>query len=480
MKIIKVVALSAAILALAVSCASRPAKSAPDATPQAATPAAAPQPAVAAAPSAAQPAAPASVVDLAQYASASKACYAVLEKAAALAAQGKWKSAVAAIDEFDMDSEDPFALALKTSLLLKGAVGNDADRSFAVVDLEPGQDLDALRQAGGEYALVAFDPPALAAAQSSKGVAAPPILSITLGDYYYDALVNFQDQWEISPYEIAGKVADHYKAGFGGGLYIPASLRKQTEVLSVLEFYEEAVPVYQKLLALEPKDPLSHYGYALVLQKLNKPAEMLVELDRAIEDYGDSEDRLGVVALASKTASELGDAAKAEAYLAKTDKELAGKSLAGMLRHFVAVSLGNRAAAEAAAGKLVDEYGTDAAVVRDMIVIWYQAGQAADARSFLEKRIPMGGKSLAVANLEFYLAVLLMQDDMPEADRAAAKIALDDAEKRMKEALPPEDPIFASIASVREALTPPAPVEGTGGAEGSPKQESAPASTGAK
>jgi hypothetical protein len=473
MKILPVIALSAAALVLAASCASAPPKATEPVAPAAAAPAvAAPAPA-APAPAAPVAASPAAVVDLQPYKSASKDCYAALEKADALAAQGKWKSAVAVIDAFDKDSADPFALAMKTSLLIMGAVGNDVDRAFAVVDLEPGQDLDTLRQSEQQYDLVEFNPPALAAAQSAKGVAAPPVLSLGLGDYYYDVLTNFQDAWEISPFEIAVNAAEQYKIAFAGGLYTLASLKKQAELYSGLEKFDEVEPVYKKIIELDPKDPVTHYGYAIALQKLEKPAEMMAELDLAIAGYGDSQERLGIVALASKTAYEQGDKARSEAYLAKTDKELAGTALAGMLRHFVAVGVGNKEAAAAAAGKLFDEYGKDNGTMRDMIVIWYQAGAGADAVAFIDTRLAKGGESLAIANLQFYKAVLLLQEEMSDDQRATATAALDDAEKRMKAALPAEDPIFASIASVREALTPPpaptadpqAPAAGSAGAK---------------
>jgi hypothetical protein len=472
MRIIHVIALSAAVLALAASCASSPKKGteAPVADAAAASASAAAPVEQSAAPDQQAPIS-SLVVDLGPYQSASAACRAALERADALASEGKWKSAIAAIDAFDKDSADPFALALKTKLLLAGAVGNDSDRSFAVVDLEPGQDLDSLRQSGEEYELAAFDPAALAAAQSAKGIAAPAILSLTLGDYYYDVLSNFQDQWELSPFEIAEKAAEEYKASFAGGLFVIASLRNQGEVLSGLERFEEAQPVYAKILELAPEDPLSHYGYALVLQKLEKPAEMLEQLDLAIKLLGDSQDRLGIVAMAAKAAAEMGDPARAEAYLAKTDAELAGTSLAYMLRHFVAVSIGDKEAAAAAAGKIVDEYGQDNATVRDAIVIWYQAGAGADALAFIDARVAAGGESLTIANLEFYKAVLMLQSDMSDEDRAAAAAALDDAEKRMTEGLPAGDPLFESIAGVREALTPPPP---EAAADEEPAEDAAP------
>ena len=83
------------------------------------------------------------------YASASAACLAALEHAAVLSAQGQWKSALQALDDFDKDNADPYALAMKTSLVLRGAVRRDMDRSFRLVDLQQGQDLESLSNSEG-------------------------------------------------------------------------------------------------------------------------------------------------------------------------------------------------------------------------------------------------------------------------------------------------------------------------------------------
>jgi tetratricopeptide (TPR) repeat protein len=460
MKILRTLVFAAALVAVC-SCASSPAKSA-DAGP------AAPDAAASAAVAPASPAAAsASIqgVDLALFAGAKEECRVVLEKSAALASEGKWKSAVAVLDDYDKDAADPYILALKTRLLLAGAVASDALLAFAVVDLDPGQDIEKLRAAAEEYELFDFDPAALADAQAAKGVKIPPILSITLGDYYYDVLVNCQDSWDISPYEIASLGAARYRDAFEGGLFMLDSLKKQSELYSGLEMYEQVEPVYKKIIELDPDDPSVHYGYAISLQKRDKIPEMLDELDLAIEAYGDSQDKAGIIALAAITASDEGDAARSEAYLADSDKSFAGTSLAGLLRHYVAVNVGDFELAASTAGKLIDEYGADLNVARDVVVIWYQAGDPEGLRAFMERRIAAGGESLTVANLEFLLAVLIMQDDMSEEDRSAANAALDDAEKRMAAELPPDDDVFTSIKSVRESLAPPASDEDAAEAE---------------
>ena len=131
------------------------------------------------------------------YAAASAACRAAIEQAATLSSAGKWKSAFQAMDAFDKDNADPFALAMKTSLVLRGAVRTDMDRSFGLADLEEGQDLETLRNSQGDYAPIPLDPPALAQVQADKGVEAPGILSKELGDYYLDVAGRFSGKWSI-------------------------------------------------------------------------------------------------------------------------------------------------------------------------------------------------------------------------------------------------------------------------------------------
>lgn len=479
MKVFRLLFLSAAVAAAMLSCASAPPKAEPgqaeaavEPIPAEAVSAEAVSPEAISADAAPVPSAAPVLVDLALFDSAPEACRAVLKKSVALASEGKWKSAVASLDEFDAAAADPYVLAVKTKLLMAGAVQTDALRSFALVDLEPGQDIEELRASGDEYELFQFNPPELAETQAMNGVPIPPVLSAVLGDYYYEVLLGYQDLWASSPYEIAQMSAMRYQAAFDGGFFVPESLRKLAELYSGLEMYAEIDPVYRKMIEADPDDPQIHYGLAISLQKREMIPQMLDELDRSIEAYGDSADKAGIVALAAITAHDLGDEARSQAYLAASDASFAGTSMAGLLRHYVAANVGDMAATEAAAGKLLDEYGTDFNVARDVVVIWFQAGELADVRSFVEKRVAAGGESLAVGNLELLLSMLILQGEMGDQDRVAATAALDDAEKRMKESLPEDDPVFATVADVRAALVP-LPEEEPFGAEPAEEAESA-------
>jgi tetratricopeptide (TPR) repeat protein len=405
------------------------------------------------------------VESLKPYAAATKACRDALEIAATLSSQGKWKSAYQAIDDFDKANADPFALAMKTSLVLRGAVRSEMHRAFGLADLEEGQDLDSLRKGEGDYAPIPFDPVALADAQASKGVAAPGILSRLLGDYYYDVLGRFSGQWAISDDEILAKIAENYAKAYEAGVFDGASLLNYAEALVRLNRGDDSDPIYRKAIELEPKNANILFGYAVSLSIRGKKAEALVENDKAIDAYGEDSSRINAIALGARTAIELGDDARAQAYFAIADKDYPDNPTPGILRHMIAVQTGNRAAASEAADSVVASFGSNPNVVRTLISTWYSVGAAAEARAFLQRSIAKGGEEMTVATLNFYLAVLLSQDSPGDADKAAALTALDEAESRFKTVLGPENEVYRAIADIRAALQAKAPAPDESAAE---------------
>ncbi len=423
-------------------------------------------------PVAAPAAAPAeSAADTAQflkpYGAASETCRAALERAAILSSQGKWKSAFQAIDDFDKGNVDPFALAMKISLVLRGAIRTDMDRSFSLADLEEGQDLETLRNSEGDYAPFAFDPPALADAQAAKGISAPGILSKELGDYYYDVIGRFSGHWSIADDEILKKAVEQYAKAYGAGVFDRVSLVNQAESLVRLDRGDESDPLFNEAIALDPKNAKIHYSYALSLRYRGKKTEAIVEVDKAIEGYGEDSSRIDAIALGARTAAELGDGAKAEGYYALTDKFYPGSPTSGILRHMIAVQTGDKAAAAAAADGLVPRYGSNPNVVRSLVSTWFAAGDNAEARDFLDRNIAKSTDDMTIGTLDFYLAVLLSQEGTSDENKAGALKALDAAEAHFKVALSPDNEVFGVIADIRNSLRPPAPAAGATAPTGS-------------
>jgi tetratricopeptide (TPR) repeat protein len=447
MKRFAALACAAAALALSSSCASAPPKKAPPAAAEAAAPA---TPAAVDAP----PAAVAAF--LAPYGAATQPCRAALVKAETLSSQGKWKSAYQAMEDFDKDNADPFALAMKTSIVLRGAVRSDQNLAFALVDLEEGQDLEALREAEGDYVPFELDPPALAAAQASKGVASPGILSKELGDYYYDVIGRFSGRWALSDEEILAKALENYAKAYLSGIYDGSSLTNHAEALVRLNRGDESDPIYRKALELDPKGASILYSYATSLAYRGKKAEALSQVDRAIEAYGQDGSRISAIALGARIAAQLGDAARLQGYYSLADAGYPDTPTAGILRHVVSVESGDSAAAAAAADSLVAEYGANPSIVRTLVSTWYEAGDIEAPRAFMERNIAKGGDETNLATLYFYYAIILAQGEPAEGDKALALKALDEAESRFKASIGPESDVYGAITELRAVLLAPA------------------------
>lgn len=392
---------------------------------------------------------------LAPYAAASADCRSALEKAVALVSQGKWRSAYAALDAFDPDGSDPFALAMKTEVVLRGELRSDRHRAFALADLREGESLDSLRRGSGDYALIPFDPPAIAASQAAKGVQAPGILSKELGDYYAEVLARFSGQWAISDEEILARLAEEYAAAFAAGVYDGASLLSYAEALVRLKRVDESVPVYEKAVELDPANAALRYSYAMSLASRGEKAEALSQAGEAIAASGDASEKLRAISLGARLALELGEAERAEGYFALVDKDYPGNPAGDLLRHLVYIEAGKGDAAQAVADALVASYGSSASapiVVQTLVSAWFSSGEAAAARTFLERNIAKGGDDLIVGTLNFYLAVLLTQGSPSARDKALALRSLDEAEARLKLAYGEDNDVFNVIAGMRDAL----------------------------
>jgi tetratricopeptide (TPR) repeat protein len=442
----RIAALALAMALLLLSCATTP-KAAESASSPAVVPAVAPdeQPAV-------EPMAESVVAEM--YAGASESALKVIAEANDLLEAGKFKSAFDALGAADPESQDPFVLAAKTRLALLGAVRTDLHRAFAFVDLEEGLSVEEARSTEGEYENLPFDPPALADALEMSGIAIPGILSRILAEYYYDILVQYEGQWLLPDEEVLAKCADYYGRAYEAQAYDALSLKIYAEVLGRAGRAGDAEPVLREAIAIDPSDPVIRYNLGLSLLAREMRVEALAAFDGSIEAYGEDPARFDSIALAARTASELGDDGLLQKYLASADAVYDGaSSMPNLLRHYICVERGDDAAAMAAADALVGEYGGDPAVVRALIGTWYGAGKIAEAFSFLERNIAGSQDDLTLGALNFYLAVLLIQEAPTEEAPTAALAALDAAEASMTKVLEPENGVFTAIAEMRAALT---------------------------
>ena len=233
--------------------------------------------------------------------------------------------------------------------------------------------------------------------------------------------------------------------------------------------------IYRLAIGLNPRDPNVRYSYAELTSR-GKKAEALVEVDRAIEFDSDDSARINAIVLGARTSAELGDSAKTQDYYTITDKYYPNTPTTGILRQMIALQLGDKPGAAAAADSLVPTYGSNPNVVRTLISSWMSAGDPEAARAFLDRNIAASTDDMTLGTLNFYLAVLLSQDTPGEPEKAEAIKALDVAEARLKATVAPDNQVFGIIADMRKNLEAPAasesapapgPAEGSGDGSGS-------------
>ena len=413
---------------------------------------------------------------LADFGGASPACRTALQKASDLKAAGKWRSAFDALTAYDPANADPYALAMKARLCMDGYVATEQYQSFALKDLADGETVDALRASGSDAPPISFDPPALAAAIASKGGALPAILSRVLGDYYYNAQIEFSGHWVMSDQDAYQKALDQYQAAYAGGSFDGDSLQNLGELLVRFDRPAEAVPIFQKSLALNPSNPTARYNYAVCLIRQGDRNGALDQLDQALALFADPQAKFETLNLAAHTAVDAGDAARTESYLKKAETLVPQGPDAGLLRHEIAVRQKNPTAANAAADALMAQFSSNPAVVRTLISVWYSNGDAASALAFLNRSIAGTKDDMSLGTLQFYLAILLAQGNPSDADKTAALAALDQSVAHMKKVMSPDDQFFSVAEQVRDHIAPPASTPASPAPASPAPQTAAPAS----
>jgi len=406
-----------------------------------------PAPAPAAAPAAATQAA--ASPDL--YAGASADCRKVLDEAGRLIAEGKWMSAYSALEAFDKDNADPWALALKIEICMRGYVQTKMHRSFSLVDLEPGQTLETLRAGDGQYELFDFDPMAAAQAQEAADVEPPLILTVAIGDYYFSVQDLFSGQWFLSDEEVCTRALACYERAVTAGLSNAETFVQEGILLLRFEQPVEAEALIRKALALDPGYPDAQLNLAIAVGQQGRFDEAYAAVDAALAGYRDADHRYMAYMLGARIAA-TSDRARAEAYLAAAEREFPTDPSPGLFRHMLAIQLGDAEGANAAADAVLDRFSDSPYVVRTILTDWLGNDDLDLAMGFLDRSlVRMSGHDACLGILGFYKALLITEVKGTDGYAEAAAI-LDAAEASFHKAYAPDNQVFATVAQLRAQL----------------------------
>ncbi|HEY9053868.1 MAG TPA: hypothetical protein VIO60_03515, partial [Rectinemataceae bacterium] len=428
---------SAFLLAIfAIACAFAPAAQEADAassaseyTEDATAPGAQAAPATTAAPAAIHAAEP-----LQFYEDAPEADRKAVETSRVLSGEGKWLSAWKSLAEYDAAGANPWILAEKVRLAAKGYAQTMMHMVFAFADLAEGEDLESLRQGVPEdLEPVEFNPAESASAIEKSGEAMPAVLSLALGDFYFDVWTLYQGQWMQEDAAILGMAAEYYERAFAYDTFTAESLTKQSDVLVALQRLDAAEAVVKKGLELEPGSvPLSlKLGDILLGQGRNAEVYLLADSLVAAASAPGAGAGLGAQAyiLGIKAGLAALDREGVEKYLAGYEASFPGEIMPGLVRHLVLVRLGDAAGADAAADAVTAAFPGNPDVIRSILSTWLSVQDAVSGFRYLDRSLAKEPQGEAAAALYFYRALLGAETAAEVGGIEAALIDLAKAEE---------------------------------------------------
>lgn len=410
------------------------------------------------------------------YLDAPEADRAIVAKAEELAAQGKWASAWTALSEFDAANGNPYVLAEKIRLALDGYAQTNLHLVFGFVDLAEGQDLDFARASGVEIGEpVEFSPGDLAKAIEDKGEAVPPVLSMMLGDFYHTVWKNYEGQWIQDDMETLAMGAEQYERALAYDTFTAGSLDRQSEMLVALERFEAAEPVIAKSLELDPVNNPLTLRLADVYFATGRYADVYPLADKVIASPTNEDELNDAYISAIKTGLATTDKETLERYMTGFEASFPGQYIPGLIRHIVAVQLGDAAAADAAADAVTAAFPGNPDVIRSLLSTWLSANDTASGFSYLDRTIALSTDDQAFAALYFYRALLAGETAQSPEAIAPALADLEKAEEYFKKTYPEGNDVFAMIEQLRAKWTDALNASQTPAAEAQPAAETQPA-----
>ncbi len=421
-----------------------PAVAAPE-TPAAETPAAVP---------AAQPVAQPAAAAPDFYADAPAADREVLANADALAKAGKWLSAWKALSAYDAAGANPYILAKKIGLALDGYAQTTLHTVFGFIDLAEGQDLETVRSEGVAIEdPVEFNPADLAKAIEAKGGALPPVLSMMLGDFYYVVWTSYQGQWMEEDAAILAKSAEGYERAFAYDTYTAETLDRQSQILVAMERFDAAVSILKKALELAPDSNALSLRLADAYFSMGNFAEVFPLVDKIIASSEDTEQINNAYIAAIKAGLAANDKETLGKYVDSFEKKFPEEYVPGLIRHVVAVQLGDKAAAAAAADAVTAAFPGNPDVIRSLISTWLSAEDFDSGFNYLDRATAKGGTDDHMAALYFYRALLLGEKGQTAEIMTEALATLAKAEEYFKKSYPEGHQVFGMLEELKGQWT---------------------------
>lgn len=381
---------------------------------------------------------------------AAEADKATIASSRTLTEQGKWLQAWNALSAYDPENKNGFVLAEKIRIAMEGHVQTTMHLVFGFVDLQEGQDLETLRyEANDSIEPVEFNPGDLAMAIEDSGEAVPPVLSLAMGDYYHTVWMLYQGQWIQDDTTLLSLAAEHYERALAYDTFTPGSLDRHAEILLSLERFDAAEAVVSKALEIQPDDSHLMLHLANIYFSSQRFEQVFPLADKIIALAADDQELNEGYIVAIKAGLSLKDAESLEKYISGLEAAFPMDYMPGLIRHLVAVQLGDQEGAQKAADAVTAKFPGNPDIIRSILSTWLSANDPQSGFDYLARSLETAPGDEAKAALYFYKA-LLGAEVVENPESLAGPLAdLAAAEEYFKKAYPEGHEIFGMIQEVR-------------------------------
>lgn len=194
-----------------------------------------------------------------------------------------WLSAWYSLQEADPLERDPYILAQKVNIALNGYVDHSNYRGFAFANLAEDEEVDGIRYtevSGSEFFY--FDPHTSFIEMERKGLFIPPILSLAMGDYYFNVWFNyaeFSEDWVKSQEEAFDLAIRCYRTAEEDYILVNTpSMLHYAELLLQEGQSEKTIELLLDVLEWEPENIQAR-------EALAEAYTVNLDLDLAFEQY---------------------------------------------------------------------------------------------------------------------------------------------------------------------------------------------------